>query len=284
MEIERLAAALGLPLERMLDELLVVLPHVRPDRTTPLGRGLDHRDVAETGERHVQRARNRRRAQRKHVDLQAELAQQLLLRDAEALFLVDDDEAEIRRDDVAREDAVGADEDVHLARREVGERALHVGRAAEPRHHLAHDREIGVALSERVPVLLREDRRGRQHERLPPVERDRERRPHGDLRLAEPDVAADEPVHGPRGLEILLHGLDRLELIRRLAERERRLEPLEPVVREVEGNAGGVLALRVQRQQLPGQLAAAWPARLLTSCHARPPSFESVGCRPSAPT
>ena len=127
VEIERLAAALGLPLERMLDELLVVLPDVRPDRTAPLGRSLDHRDVAEAGERHVQRAGNRRRAQRQHVHLQAQLPQQFLLRDAEALFLVDDDEAEIRRDDVAREDAMRTDEDVHLARREIGERALHVG-------------------------------------------------------------------------------------------------------------------------------------------------------------
>ena len=147
------------------------------------------------------------------------------------------------------------DEDVHLPGREVGERALHVGRAAEPRHHLAHDREVAVALSERVPVLLREDRGRRQHERLPPVERDREGGPHGDLRLAEADVAADEPVHRARRLEVLLHRLDRLELVRRLAVRERRFEPLEPVVREVEGDAGGVLALRVERQQLPGQLA-----------------------------
>ena len=194
----------------------------------------------------MQRAGNRRRAERQHVHLQAELAQELLLRDAEALLLVDDDEAEIRRDDVTREDAVRADEDVHLARSELCERALHVRRGAEPRHHLAHDREVAVALAKRVPVLLREDRGRCQHKRLPPVERDRERRANRDLRLAEPDIAADEPVHGTRRLEILLHCLDRLELVRRLAERERGLEPLEPVVREVEGYAGRVLALRVE--------------------------------------
>ena len=59
--------------------------------------------------------------EREHVDLEPELAQQLLLRDAEALLLVDDHEAEVLRDDVAREHAVRADQDVDLALGEVGE-------------------------------------------------------------------------------------------------------------------------------------------------------------------
>ena len=50
-----------------------------------------------------------------HVDLELELAQQLLLLDAEALLLVDDQQAEVLRAHVAREQAVGADQDVDLA-------------------------------------------------------------------------------------------------------------------------------------------------------------------------
>ena len=46
VEIERLAAARVLTLEGGLDHGLVVLPHARPDRTPPLGRRLDDRDVA----------------------------------------------------------------------------------------------------------------------------------------------------------------------------------------------------------------------------------------------
>ena len=88
------------------------------------------------GERHVQRAWDRCRGQGEHVDLEPERAEQLLLRDAEALLLVDDHEAELLRDHVAREHAVRPDQDVDLAGLEVGQDPLDVGRLAEARDHL----------------------------------------------------------------------------------------------------------------------------------------------------
>ena len=48
-----------------------------------------------------------------------------------------------------------------------------------------------------------------------PFDGDREGGADGDLGLAEADVAADEPVHRPRRLEVLLHRLDRALLVRR---------------------------------------------------------------------
>jgi hypothetical protein len=120
VQVERLAATRVLALERRADQVLVVLADVCSDRASALGRRLDDRDVAEAGERHVERARYRRRGQRQYVDLQAERAQQLLLLDAEALLLVDDDQAEVLRDDVARQHAVRADQDIHFAFGKVG--------------------------------------------------------------------------------------------------------------------------------------------------------------------
>src|SRR6266545_6340651 len=64
VEVEGLAATLHLALEGELDRFLVVLADRRTDWAAALRRGLDDRDVAEPGERHVQRARNRRRTQR----------------------------------------------------------------------------------------------------------------------------------------------------------------------------------------------------------------------------
>ena len=112
---ERLAVALVLALERLLDELLVVLADVGLDRPAALGRGLDHADVAHPGQRHLQRARDRRGAHRDHVDPQLQLAQQLLLLDAEALLLVDDQQPEVLGAHVARQQPVGPDQDVDLA-------------------------------------------------------------------------------------------------------------------------------------------------------------------------
>ncbi len=129
-----------------------------------------------------------------------------------------------------------------------------VGAATEARDHLDTHGEVAIPLAEGVPVLLREDRRRAEDERLAVVERDGERRANRDLGLAEADVAADEPVHRPSGLEVLLHRLDRLLLILGLAIRERALEPLQPVVREVEREARGLPALRVEGEQLAREL------------------------------
>ena len=254
VEVERLAAATVLPLERLLDHVLVVLAHGRPDRPPALGWGLDDRDVAEPGERHVECPRNRGGREGEHVDLEPDRAEELLLGDAETLLLVEDHEPELLGDDVARQDAMRADEHVDLACGEVGEHLLRLGRLPEPRHHVDVQREVAEALAERVPVLLGEDRRRAEHEHLLAVDRDGERGADRDLRLAEADVAADEPVHRPGRLEILLDGLDRPRLVVRLAVGERRLEPLEPLVREIEARALGALALRVEREQLAGEL------------------------------
>ena len=184
-----------------------------------------------------------------------ELAQQLLLRDAEPLLLVDDDEAEILRDRVAREDPVRPDQDVDLALAELGEHLLHVGGLAEARDHLDADREVAVALAEGVPVLLGEDRRRDEHQHLLPGDGDREGRAERHLRLAEADVAADEPVHRARRLEVFLDRLDRARLILGLAVGESGLELLDPFLVDVVGDPDARLTLGVELEQLAGHLA-----------------------------
>ena len=115
VEEEDLPPALLLAHDRPLHQVLVVGADVGADRAAALGRRLDHGDVAQAGERHLQRARDRRRRERQHVHLELQLAEQLLLLDAEALLLVDDHQAEVLAADVAREQPVGADQDVHPA-------------------------------------------------------------------------------------------------------------------------------------------------------------------------
>ena len=58
------------------------------------------RQVADPGQRQVERARDRRGRQRQHVDLAPELLEPLLGGDAEALLLVDHDQAEVPEPDV----------------------------------------------------------------------------------------------------------------------------------------------------------------------------------------
>ena len=65
---------------------------------------------------HVQRARDRRGGQRQHVELRPQLLQPLLLHDAEALLLVDDEQPEALEPDVLLQQPVSADDDVDLTR------------------------------------------------------------------------------------------------------------------------------------------------------------------------
>jgi hypothetical protein len=220
-----------------------------------IGRGLDHADVTETGERHVEGARNRSRGEREDVDLEAKLAEELLLGDAEALLLVDDHETEVLGDHVAGEDAVGPDEDVDLALRKVAEDGLHLRGPSEARDHFDANGEVAVALPEGVPVLLREDGRRGEQQGLLPLDGHGEGGANGDLGLAEPDVAADEPIHRARRLQVLLHGLDRTLLVGRLLVREGGLQLLQEVAVDAVADPLGALAARVEGDELTGELA-----------------------------
>src|SRR3954470_17241963 len=251
---ERLAAARLLALQRLADELLVVLADVGLHRAPALGRRLDDADVAHPGQRHLQRARDRRGAHRDDVDLELELSEQLLLLDAEALLLVDDDQADVLAAQVAAEEPVRADEDVDRARVERGDRlALLLGRA-EAADVLDREGVVLEALGERAEVLLGENRGRREDEDLLAVVGRLERGAQRDLRLAVADVAADEAVHRLRALHVALDLLDRLALVGRLLPREVRLELAQPVGVLGEGVAVAAAALGVEVEQLAGEL------------------------------
>ncbi len=195
----------------------------------------------------MQRPRDRRRARAQHVDLEPQLAQELLLGDAEALLLVDDHEPELLRDHVAREDAVRPDQDVDLALAELGQHALHLGAAcgsARPSRPAPGSR--GSARGRCSSAAGRGSSSGTSISTCFAGDGDGERGAQRDLGLAEADVAADEPVHRTRRLEILLDRLDRARLVFGLAVRELGLEPLDPLVVDVVGDAGPGLALGVE--------------------------------------
>ena len=97
------------------DLAVLVGADVGQHRVTLLGRRRDRGHLADAGDRHLERARDRRRAHREHVDAGAQPLHLLLVLDAEPLLLVDDDQAEVLDPDVGVEQAVGADHDVDRA-------------------------------------------------------------------------------------------------------------------------------------------------------------------------
>ena len=134
---EDLTLAQQLAADRGGDLLVVARTDVREDRMPVLGRGLQRRHLADAGDRHLERARDRRRAHREDVDVRLELLERVLVLDAEALLLVDDQQPEVLEDHLLGEDAVRADHHVDRAVGEPGERVARLLVGLEPRERLA---------------------------------------------------------------------------------------------------------------------------------------------------
>ena len=151
--------------------------------------------VANTQQRHVQRARDRCRRHRQHVDVLLQLLQPLLVADAEALLFIDDEQSEIAILHIFREQPVRSDDDVDFARRDLFERLLDFLRRSEAAEHLDTYRKRRESALEGFEVLQSEHGRRSEHRHLFPVTQRLERGAHGDFGLAEADVAAQQPVH-----------------------------------------------------------------------------------------
>ena len=152
---EDLPAALHLAQDRLAHHRLGEARHLGADREPVGRRRVDHREIAQARHRHLQRARDRRRGERQHVHGLLELLDALLVRDAEALLLVDDQQAEIAELDVLLEQPVRADDDVDRAARQPLENGLRLLRRAEARERVDAHGIAAEALLEGLLVLLR---------------------------------------------------------------------------------------------------------------------------------
>ena len=86
-----------------------------------------------------------------------------------------------------------------------------------------------IRARERAAMLLGQHRRRHEHRHLVAGVDRLERRANRQLRLAEADVAAQQPVHRPRGLHVALDVVDRRELVGRFLVRKRRVELALPL-------------------------------------------------------
>ena len=114
VQIEDLPAACKLAPDGFADDDVVMLEHIGLHGQPILRRLIQHGHVADAAHRHIQRARDRRCRQRQHINVLRHLLEFFLLRNAEALLLVHDEQTEILELHVGRNDAVRADDHIGL--------------------------------------------------------------------------------------------------------------------------------------------------------------------------
>ncbi len=193
-----LAAALEFLLDRRLDEFVVPAGDDGLNRHAIFGRSFDHAHVAQADQGHVQRARDGRGRHGEDVDLLAHLLNAFFVANAEALFLIDDEQAEVGKLEIFGEDAVCADKNVDFAGFRFLQNFFLLFGVAEAADHFDGDGKRSEALLEGFVMLEGEHRgRGKQGNLLV-VADGLERGAHRDFRLAVADIAAEEAVHGLR--------------------------------------------------------------------------------------
>ncbi len=147
------------------------------------------------------------------MHIRAQLLQALLVLHAEALFLVDDEQAEIIELDRFRQQGMGANDDIHPARFHTVTGFRRLFARDQPGELFHFQRPAGKPLREGVVMLAREDGGRRDDGDLHPAHGGDKGPAQGNLGLAETDIAADQPVHGPAGGEIAQHIVNRVELV-----------------------------------------------------------------------
>ena len=100
MDVEDLALAQQLAAYRLGHGSLVELAHVGEDGPARGGSGVEQCQVPDTGEAHLQCARDGRGGEREHVHICPQGLDRLLVRHTEALFLVDHQQPEVLEGDI----------------------------------------------------------------------------------------------------------------------------------------------------------------------------------------
>ena len=255
VEKENLPVAFQFPQDRLTDRLSAVLGNEGFDREARFRRSMDHAHVADSGQGHVQGARDGRRAESEDVHLGPHLLEPFLVGHAETVLLVNDDQAEVLEAHVLLQDPVRADYDVHRA----GFGRLHhffllfVG--SEAAQYFDLHRVGSQPLRKGGVVLLGQNRGRHQNRHLHSLVHRLERRPQGHLGLAVTHVAADQAVHGLGHFHVVFDFLNGLNLVGGFLEGERIFQVALPRSVGAEAMPADGFANSVKAQQFFGDLS-----------------------------
>ena len=237
----------------------VVFQHIGLDGLALEGGLLDHRHIPDAGQRHVQRAGDRGGREGQHIHPHEVFLELFLVFDPEALFLVDDEQAQVLELHIVGQQPMGPHHDVHGAVPQPAQRLLLFLGAAVAGQQPDADGERLHAGEGGVEMLPGQDGGGGQDRALLAAHHAFEGRPQRHLGLADPHVAAQQPVHRPGLFHVVLDLGGGRQLVGGLLIGEALFKvPLPGVVRR-EGVAPGLLAAGVQLDELLGHRLGGGP-------------------------
>ncbi len=262
MDEEQLPVAVQLAHHAVADQFVVEARDAGFDRQAIFRRRFQVRNVAQAQQRHVQRARNRRGGHGEHVDRGAQGFEPLFHFDAEALLLVDDQQAQVVKVDVGLRQPMRADDDIDRAVDQTGDRFALLLIGGEAAEHFDPEGELGHALGERAAMLFGQNRGGHQHSDLMAGIDRFEGGADGQLGFAVADVAAQQAIHRARLAHVVLDGGDGGQLIGRFLIRERGVEFALPFGVGRKLDAGAQAAHRLHLEHFGGHVDDAIARRL----------------------
>ena len=255
VEVVNLAAAPQLTPDGVGQDAVVVLEDIGLHRVAILRGLLDDGHIADAAHRHIEGARDRRGGQGQHIDIRRQLLDAFLLRNAEALLLVNNKQAEIVEFHVLGQHPVRPDHNIHLSVAQPLDGLLLLLRRAEAGEHLDGHRKALEPLQQCVVMLQGKDGSRHKQYTLLALRNTFEGGAERHLRLAEADVAAQQTVHRNGALHIVLDLLRAAELIVGLLIFKPPLKIVLPFLVRPEGKAGGRHPLRIKRNELLGNVA-----------------------------
>ena len=232
------------------DQILVKARHIGPNGLTVDRWRLDHTQVAQSDQAHVEGPGNRRGGQGQHVDQVAQLLDLFLVHHPKAVLFVNHDQAQPFEHNVSLQQPMSADDNIDLA---VGQAAHHgsgVLSRTKTVQHLNPHRVAGKAAGKGLAVLLGQNRGRHQYRHLFTTQNAQKRGPQSDLGFSVANIAAHQPVHRLGAVEIGQDIVNGQLLTARFFKRKagHKLPVLRPINRQ-DGSLGG-LPDRMHLQQL----------------------------------
>ena len=272
-DIEALAAAIMLAQQRLANDNRIEGRNIGAHGKAIDRRRRDQRQLPHPRKRKLERARNRCRREREHMHFCAQFLQLLLVAHTEMLLLIHDHEAEITEFHLLAEKRVRSNDNIHIATRKSFARFGHILRADKTRHLPQFQRQSLKALGKGAVVLTREQCSRYDNRNLIAGHCGDKSRAQRHFRLAESDIATNEPVHRSPAREIFKHGFNCLFLIFRFRKGKARTEFIIGTGRRLHDGAGLELARGSDADKLGRHLADAFLE----------PRFARLPARPSQP-